>query len=148
MTDETQDAESKPASESIYDLYATDSNMEREGIWLDYGKFGKILIARAGGSNKRFQKSMENHSRPHRKQIQNQTLDEDIANELLLKSFADSIVLGWEGIKDKDGSDLPFNKENVIKLFKDLPDLFIDVREQAQQSANFRAKEVDDDLGN
>lgn len=148
MTDTTENKAEASASVSIYDLFATDTNMERDGIWIDYGKFGKILIARAGGSNERFQKSLERHSRPHRKQIANETLDEDIANELLRKAFSESVVLNWEGIKDKDGSELPFSRDNVMKLFKDLPDLFVDLREQAQKAANFRAEEVDDDLKN
>jgi len=151
MTDEVQTAEpsgSEQAVDSIYGLFGTDKEMERSGIWLDYGKFGSFLIARAGGSNDRFQKAMERLSRPHRKQIANETLDDDIANDLLLKAFAEAVVLSWKGIKDKDGREMPFTRDNVIKLFKDLPDLFVDVREQAQKSANYRSEEVETDLGN
>ena len=153
MTDDIQVAnipekEENSASKSIYALFGTDSSMEQSGIWLEYGEFGRFLVARAGGSNSRFTKSMERLSRPHRRQIQNETLDESIANELLLKAFAESVILRWEGITDSDGKDLPFTRDNVIKLFKDLPDLFIDIREQAAKAANFQAAEVEGDLKN
>ena len=153
MTDDIQVAnipekEENSASKSIYALFGTDSSMEQSGIWLEYGEFGRFLVARAGGSNSRFTKSMERLSRPRRRQIQNETLDESIANELLLKAFAESVILRWEGITDSDGKDLPFTRDNVIKLFKDLPDLFIDIREQAAKAANFQAAEVEGDLKN
>jgi len=135
-------------AESIYDVFATDKGMERTGIELDYGKLGKIRIARAGGANNRFTKVLEQKTRPYRRQMDADTMDEDVANTLLIEAFAETVVLGWEGIKDRNKQPMPFTRENVIKLFTDLPELFTDVREQAMKAANFRELGVETDSGN
>jgi len=43
---------------------------------------------------------------------------------------------------------MDFNKENVLKLFEDQPDLFADLREQAKNVALFRDEVRETDLGN
>ena len=52
------------------------------------------------------------------------------------------------GIEGREGDILPFNKEEVQKVFISLPNLFIDIQEQAQSIANFRKSELEDDSGN
>lgn len=133
---------------SIYDTFKTDDNMETRGILLDYGDAGKIKIARAGGSNVRFQKALEAKTRPLRRQIDTETLSPEAGERVLVEVFASTVVIGWEDIKDSDGKDIPFSYENCVKLFTDLPDLFIDVREQAMKAANFRTAEIEEDAKN
>lgn len=135
-------------AESLYDLFGTDKELEKDGIVLNYGKGGKIKIARAGGANSRFAKALETKMRPYRRQFEAGTMDETVANDLLLEAFAETVVLGWEGVQDREGNELAFTRENVTKLFKDLPDLFTDVREQAMKFANFRVTQVEADAGN
>jgi len=71
--------------------------------------------------------------------------------------YAQTIVLDWQvktdegwksGIEGREGDILPFNKEEVQKVFTSLPNLFIDIQEQAQSIANFRKSELEDDSGN
>lgn len=129
---------------SIYKLFETDLDIEKQGVVLQYGKTveGKpitIRIARAGGSNTKFQKVLEARTKPLRRIIQNDLLEVKVADEMMMEVFADAVVLGWENIQDKDGVDMPYNRENVIKLFTDLPDLFVDVREQATKQVLFRS---------
>ena len=133
---------------SIYDTYKTNPKLELEGIVFDCGPDGKFMLARAGGSNVRFAKNLSAKMRPHERQMDAGTMDNEVGLKLLIEVFANSIVLGWEGVKDEKGKDLPFSVENCIKLFNDLPDLFTDVREQAMKWSNYRKQEIEDAVKN
>jgi len=62
--------------------------------------------------------------------------------------YAETVLLGWTGVADENGTPLPFTKENCVKLLTDLPDLFRDIQEQAQRVANFRAADLEADAKN
>src|SRR5690348_9498412 len=105
---------------SLYEQFGN-TNLEREGIWLNYGVGPKgpmrIKIARAGGGNKRYAAALEANFREHRRQYELGTLDNDVATELLIRTFADAVILEWEGITDRNGELLPLTKENVLQVF-------------------------------
>lgn len=122
---------------NVHKLFKTDSKLETEGIFLDYGKF-KIRIARAGGSNKAYMRQIEKKSRPFRRAIQQEMLENEVAMKLMREIYAETVVIGWEGITDAEGKTLPFSKENCLKLFDELPDLFADVMDQSNKLALFR----------
>lgn len=128
---------------SLYKQYATDTNLEKTGIELQYGENangGEIIIrvARAGGSNTAYTKRMEALVKPYRRQIQAETIDNKVLEKLVMQAFAETVVLGWENVEDRNGNLMEFNVANVIQLFTDLPDLFKDVQEQAQKAVLFR----------
>ena len=134
---------------SIYDLFATDPKAEaEEGLVLDYGGFGRITIRRAGGANKAFARALESRLRPYRRQMQAGTLDEAVAERLLAEVYAETVLLGWDGITGRDGQDIAFTPQAAAQLLTDLPELFRDVQEQAQKAANFRAAELADSAKN
>jgi len=125
---------------SLYKKFKADENCETEGIILDYGDGERIRIARAGGSNKRFQKKLAKVGRQYKNQIRLEMMEEELAREVFIEVYAETVVLGWEGIKDKDGKPLKFTVKNCIQLFTDLPELFRDVQDQAQNFSLFRSE--------
>lgn len=130
---------------SLYSQFQTDAELERKGILLEYGETedGKpicIRIARAGGANKSFEKRMEAETKPIRRQLQNETANNAQLLKILRKVYAETVVLGWENVQDRDGKPIPFTVDNCIQLFTDLPDLFTDVQEQSRRAALFRAQ--------
>ena len=138
---------------SLYKLFKTNENLETDGIWLEYGQTEKgepvrIKIARAGGNNSAFSKALEKATRPYRKAIQTGMLDNKTADKLYKDVFADTVVLDWINVEGPDGKPMEFKRENVLKLFEDLPDLFADLREQANNVALFREEVREVDLGN
>lgn len=133
---------------SIFDLFEMDNEAEMKGIVVNYGPYGKFTIARAGGSNERYKKALEAKTRPHRRRIENGSITEEELTPILVEIFVDTVLLGWEGVKGKGGVDLQYNRANAIDLFTKLPDLFIDIRDQASKSANFRVAEVEADAKN
>ncbi len=134
-------------------LFKTDERVENDGVVLDYGDT-RIRIARAGGANKRYAKLLDKMTKPIRRAIAAGTLDNERAMEILMEAYAKTVVLGWEtraddqwvpGISPADaGVDgknlLPLTPENCLLVFKNLPDLFQDVRQQAESISLFRAE--------
>jgi hypothetical protein len=133
---------------NLYQTFKADESMEKTGIDLQYGPDCKIRIARAGGSNRRYGKLLGERLKPFRRQMDNGTLDDAVAAELMAEVYAESVILGWTGVDGPDGQPLDFNRENCVKLLTDLPELFRDIQEQAAKIANFRAAEREADAKN
>lgn len=141
---------------SLYKTFKTSEDKEVSGEWLDYGVC-RIKIARAGGSNTRYNRAMERHMRANRKAQQFDMLSDDDAGEALRKVYADSIVLDWEtkqdgawvkGIEDAEGKIGPVTVDSIIVTFTALPDLFRDVIAMSQQIAVFRDDAIEADSKN
>lgn len=146
---------------SMYKNFQTDANLEKNGITIDYGDF-RVLIARAGGANKKFAKVLDAKTKPYRRAIQTESIETDRIMEILKEAYAECIVLNWEtkvvdkdgkeewkkGIEDQDGKLLDFTKENVVTTFKNLHDLFLDIREQSEKSSLFRQVVRETEAGN
>ena len=142
---------------TMYGLFSTDKSMEREGIYIDYGSF-RVKIARAGGDNKEYAKSLERKTRPYRRAIQMDSMDNDVAMTIMREVFANTVVLNWEvkqeddewlqGIEGPEGDLLPFSTDQVLDTFEKLPDLFMDIQQQANHISLFREEELGKDAGN
>lgn len=129
---------------SFYKVYTTDPELEaKKGIDLDYGDCGVITIHRAGGANKKFATVLNSKMAPYRRQLQNGTIDEAVASKVLAEVYAEAVIVGWKGVKGKDGKNLAFNSKNVLELLTDLPELFKDIQEQANSIANFRQEQIE-----
>lgn len=138
---------------SLYKQFATNPAFETDGIRIEYGvtEGGKPIafkIARAGGQNKLYGKTLERLSRPYKTQLENGTLDDSVAEKLMLEVFCTAILLGWENVEDASGNVMKFSKENAIKLLTDLPDLYDDLRKQSNKVALFRQSELEEDVKN
>ena len=138
---------------SLYTQFETDREIEKTGIVLDYGFNSKkqpiqIRMARAGGANERYSKLLELRTKPYRRQIQNETLENAVAEKITKEVYAQTVVLGWTGVEDRDGNEMPFTQENCVKLFTDLPDLWSDVQSQSTRASLFRAEILEADAKN
>jgi hypothetical protein len=129
-------------------MFETNPEHETKGIDIDYGDYGVFRIKRAGGANDEFSKVLEVKTRPYRRQIDMGTFDSKVAEKFLVEAFVDTVLIGWENVKDKKGKNLEFSKENAVKLLSDLPELFADLREKAMNAANFLLGDIEDDLKN
>jgi len=134
-------------------IFKTNENLEKSGIWLDYGENDdgdkmRVKIARAGGQNKKFSKALEYATRPYRAAIQNNSLPDNVAERIYLEVFVDTVLLGWENIPDDDGKIIPYERSAVIAQLKALPEWFQDIKEQAGNMSLFREEEREATLKN
>ena len=141
---------------SLYSNFQTDPNLEKNGVWIDYGTF-RVLLAFAGGANKRYLSMMDKKFKPLRQAIHAGTLDNDRAQKMLMELYAEAVILDWEtihedkpqrGIEGPNGELLPFTVENVKMTFANLPNLFLDLKTQSELISNFRIRELEAEAGN
>jgi len=132
-----------------WDIFGTDQSLEKTGVWLDYTDF-KFKIASTGSGNEKYKRVLKLVFKPYERQVQQNLLGDEKAEELLIKVFAKSIVLDWWCSEWGDGTmwgpdkeQLAFSEDNVIKLFTSMPRMFEMVRDEAQRAENFRQQEED-----
>lgn len=128
---------------SLFKQFKTDASLETKGVIIQYGytdqgKPIQIKICRAGGANTAYSRVLEAKVKPYRRQIQNDTMDRDTMIAIMREVFADTVVIGWENVQDAEGNEMLFSRDNVIKLFEELPELFEDIQAQASNVAIFR----------
>lgn len=139
---------------SLRKTFKTDQNAEVEGVWVVVGMNDhnntpiEIKISRMSSSNKRYTKELNRVTKPHQSSIQNDALDNDLAKSMLQEVFADTIILAWKNLpksdltgNEADVEELEFNRDNVLALFKEMPDLYDDWEARANKSAAFREAE-------
>lgn len=143
---------------SMYAAFKTDENLEKNGIVIDYGSF-RVTLARAGGANKKFGRLLEAKTKPHKRAIQTETMDQERALDIVREVYAEAVILKWEtkigdefveGIEDPSDSTkvIPVTKENLMATFRNLPDLFSDLQDQATKAALFRDQLREEDVKN
>ena len=131
-----------------YSAFKTNPELETKGIVIDYGDAGRFRIARAGGANASYQKKLAALAKPIRRQIQAETIGKEKAEEIMAEAFFHTVLLGWEGVTDADGNELPYSIQNARTLFADLPDLLADLVESAQKASLFRDEVAEQDAKN
>ena len=127
--------------------FGTNHELEQKGVWIAYDDSCAFLIGRIGGSNDTFSRRVNALLKPHRHQVQADTLPPEKYQSIAMAAFVETVLLDWKGV-ELDGEELPFTKENALKLFRELPDLFNDLFNQAKSTANFRAVELEEDTKN
>lgn len=126
---------------TLYQAFKTDTNLEVQGVTLDFG-VAKFKVRRAGGSNRAYATVFSNKSKPHIRKINTGTLDEDTGLQILLDTYFEAVVLGWEGVTDENGEPLEYNRENFHKVMRDLPDLWMTIRTECDNMRNFQHEEA------
>ncbi len=148
---------------SMYDQLHTDPALETKGVEVDYGSL-RVTLARAGGANKKYEKLLDARSKPHRRAMKTETMDNEVAIGIMCEVYADSIILHWEAknakgewevgveAKPKKQGDpvkvLPFNRENVLQAMVDLPELLVWFKEDAEKLALYLFQYQEDDIKN
>lgn len=125
--------------------FASDTKSEEQGVWVPLDESTKLLIART--NNPRFQKALRRELKPHRQAIRMNALSDGIAEKVMNKVLADTILLGWEGMTE-NGKAMVYSKEAAEELFgrphlKDFRQFVIDSSENQEL---FRLQEIEADV--
>jgi hypothetical protein len=141
MSDKTPKLPTLPAAFDAY--YATDTDRETEGDWIDFAAAGLVLLlARPGGSNKRWDKVLDEKTKPY----QHMTIEGELDARLMRETYAEAVVLDWRRL---DGAPLdPYTAEACVALFEAYPDFYRDVRAVASKRSLWRKKGLEADAGN
>jgi len=132
---------------SAYALFESSAEAEANGVWIPIGPF-KFKIARAGGGNQAFSKEAMKRFKPFQAAISNETMPKEIADQMVIDIFVDTIVLDWKDVGDREGKPIEFSKEAAKTLLTELPNLFQELQAQAQKTGNFRKENLEAAEGN
>lgn len=124
-------------------FFKTSSSLENDGVDFALDDKTSFRVRRFGSNNPKVKAAMASHYKPYAKQVEMGTLPVEKSNEITMKLFIDSCLVSWEGVTDEKGQAIVCNKENALKLFKELPDLFETLWKYANTFENYK-----EDLGN
>lgn len=144
---------------SMYEQFETSASLEQQGITLDYGSF-RVRMARAGGANTKYARKLSDLWAPHKRAMQLGAMDEKVAQEILIKALVFGCILDWEvcvdrekdewkkGIEGRDGEIMPFSTDNLLKTLRELPNLFLNLQEDAKNMTLYREVLREEDAKN
>lgn len=129
-------------------LFERNEELEaQKGVDLLFPENIRITILRAGGSNKKYDKVLGRLIKPYKRQMKTDTMDKTVSEKLMRELYTESVIIGWSGVKSK-GKKVEFTKENVMNLITSFPEVFDEIREQADNLANFRTEEIKEEAEN
>lgn len=127
-------------------LYGTDSQKEIDGVWRDDIVAGsEFLIARIGNPN--YQKRFNALSKPYRRAIKKGTLEEEVAEKLLIRCMAETILLGWKNV-EVYGKKVNYSVENAVELLTKFKDLREEINDVANAMEIYKQEEQHEDTEN
>lgn len=77
-----------------------------------------------------------------------QRLPDDAAEDILVKQLAGAVLVGWEGVTDKDGKAIPFSTAAADKMLREFPAFREDVIAVAASRDAFKAARDEEVRGN
>ncbi len=145
---------------SLSQQFKSDDKKIEQGVPVTYaankdGTVPTFYISRSSNANKDYQKELRRAFKPHERAIQLKQMKDDQAGDLLREVFAKSVLRNWANVAKCDVTGNPedegyseFNKENAVKLFTNLPDLFEDLQAQANDASLFRDDTLEENAKN
>lgn len=126
--------------------HATDPKLEKEGIKLPFEGFS-FTVARAGGNNRKFRSVLAAKLKPHAHKIQQEKMTDAQMEKVMAEVYAETVLIGWDGVTDEEGNALPYNKRNAVKFLTDprFIDLVELIRQVADNAASFRLAQEEED---
>ncbi len=128
------------------EAYETNADLESKvGVWLVLSREPKrrIRVLREGGSNHKFDRVLQELSKPYRFEIQQRTMSPEKQRELMIEAYARAIVVDWEGFT-AEGQAVACTPTTVKALFAGHPNIFDRVQSFAQEMSTFAQTLVDD----
>lgn len=145
---------------SLSKQFKTDTTKEVDGVAIEFGANADgtvptFWISRMSKANVAYTKALDKATRPYRRAMDLGTLDNDVAERIFAEVFATTVLRGWDNVQlsdvtgeESDTGFAPFNKENVLALFKRLPELYDDLQAQAKSAALFKTESIEAETKN
>lgn len=126
---------------NLFDLYETNLQKEADGVPVTFGDAVVYIASSSATGNPKIAKKQAEYIS---KKSKNKILDKDDSLEYMKELYAECVIVGWKNVKDREGKDIPYNKENALKLINDLPHFFDEVIAYAGNYANFRDEKIEE----
>lgn len=119
-----------------------DEERAKKGIWVPFMGGAKFLIGRAGsvGYNSAISKAWKEHDTA----LQDDTPEaEELGQKLIAEATAEFEFLGWSGVVDEEGNDLPYSKELAVEYLA-TDEIYEFVKKHANKRDHWRVSNVKD----
>lgn len=140
--------------------FETNANLEVNGVPVTVGdanpdgSFVTFILARAGKSNKNYQKALTRAAAPFSRQLR-MNIEVPQLEEAYKAVFCDVVLRGWSNVpkadvtgNKEDSGYIEFNKQNAMALFNRLPELYEFLQEQASSASLFLEANREEDAKN
>lgn len=115
-----------------------------KGVWTEWGG-SSFLIAHI--SNMKFQRSLSRLQHPHRRKIEQGTIDPAVNKKIVATAMSEAILLDWKDVIDANKANVPFSAAAAEKALVGDPEFRDFVSDFAMNMSNYRDEEVEA-LGN
>lgn len=142
----------------MYDKNETNPELEKSGVWMDYGDY-RVLIARAGGANRKYLNELQMATKPLKRALETNSVPAERQKEIMTKVFAKTIVMGWQvfdedkgefvdGIEQPDGKIGKFSVKLVEQTLTNLPSVLEKIQRDAMDMELYLTSLRDEDTKN
>lgn len=100
----------------------------------------KLFVARA--NNEKFRRIFRRLSKPHQRQIEAESLSEDISDDIMCKAISQAILVDWDSTTFPNN--LAYSVDNAYMLLMDDEDCRSAVMEFARTEQNYYIQEVEE----
>lgn len=127
--------------------FGVDPELERQGVWCDFGDGMRVKIARWG--NPDFQRLLVALQKPYRFQLDTGTLPPDVDRQIMNELIAKTIIRDWEHV-ELDGTVLECSLAERLRVLTDerIHDFRSQVIRYSQEAEAFRRHELEEEAGN
>lgn len=117
---------------------------ESEGVWVTYAGDLQVKLARIGSPA--YEKLLRKLSKPHTRQLRDNSLDNDVAELMTQKAIARHILLDWKGVEDDAGKEVLYSEKKALEILTDpkYRDFYRDILAMAQERATFNKEDTTD----
>lgn len=131
---------------AIYHKYITDTEKEKNGVTKDFGDF-VITGARAGGSNEEYGRLLAELFQPYEQVMSLGEMDDAKAGVIWQTVLIRAVIKLWsfkengtlvQGLgRDEMGLVVPATEDNILELFQESHELFVEIRSFFERRENF-----------
>ncbi len=114
-----------------------DKKKSVEGVWVDLDNETSLLVARM--NNPKYREMFQREFAKVRHSVNKKVLDEESANQIMLRCKAETILLDWKGLKE-NGEELEYSKETAHRVLNESEWLNELVEEIAREQEFFKAE--------
>ena len=107
---------------SLYSRFGFDQKLADQGNWIPVGEGVEFKLRRMNSTF--VQEKKKELESPHEAlQRSGGEIPEDVMKGILMNLLAQSVILDWRNVTDRDNNVIPFTIEAAKNLLKELPDL-------------------------
>lgn len=140
----------------LYKAFETSKHLTETGAKCQFheaanedGTIPTFIVARSHNSNQLFTRAVaEIYTPEFNKRMAANALEEGELEAANTKVMIQGNIIGWENIQDRDGSPLPFTRENLTRVLSDLPELVDRIRAFSANMANYLKAAEDEAVKN